>query len=269
MDSAKVKNIAILILLAVNILFLSIVLYNQAAARRLEQDTMDSLTAILADNGISLDLAGSDLEGGLVSYTLVRDEAWEQRFADALLGPAQVEDLGGQINQYASDAGQLTFRSTGEFALQLSGQAADPPEETVQSLLETVALSDVAYTLRWTDATTLQAACYYGDAPVFNSTMVFTCPDGRLSAATGQVLTAVPQATSVQMRSYATALMDFVSALESGGYVVSTVQGMEAGYCIVYSASGDGSLIPVWRIQTDSGNYYVDGTTGQMLERFS
>ena len=29
------------------------------------------------------------------------------------------------------------------------------------------------------------------------------------------------------------------------------------------SVSGDGTLCPVWRIETDSGAYYINGLTGQ------
>ena len=62
----------------------------------------------------------------------------------------------------------------------------------------------------------------------------------------------------------ATVLVRFLAGLNEGNYVCSSIDGMRAGY-VVSGASRSGQLTPVWRVETDTGAYDVDGVTGALV----
>lgn len=60
-----------------------------------------------------------------------------------------------------------------------------------------------------------------------------------------------------------TALIRFLAGINEGGYVCSRIDSMTAGYRLSSSVR-PARLDPVWRLSTDSGDYYVDAATGTL-----
>ena len=56
-----------------------------------------------------------------------------------------------------------------------------------------------------------------------------------------------------------TVLVRFLNGMNQNGYVCSTITGMSMGYSATISAN---RLTPVWRMDTDTGRYYVNAITG-------
>jgi hypothetical protein len=59
-----------------------------------------------------------------------------------------------------------------------------------------------------------------------------------------------------------TLLMHFLRTAGEDGRV-SEITGLRCGYFIRGSASGEAELIPVWRVETDAGDFYLNGFTGK------
>ena len=47
------------------------------------------------------------------------------------------------------------------------------------------------------------------------------------------------------------------------GVICSELRGLELCYAFSASASGEGSLTPIWRVVTDTGEFYINAVTGR------
>ena len=59
-----------------------------------------------------------------------------------------------------------------------------------------------------------------------------------------------------------TVLMRFLALVLDSGRVCSSLDSLELCYSMTATAAGDGSLVPVWRITTDTGEYYKNAVSG-------
>ena len=59
-----------------------------------------------------------------------------------------------------------------------------------------------------------------------------------------------------------TVLMRFLNIVLDGGHVCSSLDELELCYNMRANAAGEGELIPVWRIATDTGEFYINANTG-------
>jgi len=117
------------------------------------------------------------------------------------------------------------------------------------------------------DSTTVTLYCSYKNTPVYDSRIIFSFYGDSLRIITGKrPLDTESQVSSVE--SYldsVTVLMKFLESVRTTGDVCSEINDLEIGYYINPSASGDCTLKPVWRIQTNSRPYYIDAQTGKAV----
>ena len=59
-----------------------------------------------------------------------------------------------------------------------------------------------------------------------------------------------------------TVLMRFLNIVLDGGHVCSSLDELELCYNMRANAAGEGELIPVWRIATDTGEFYINANDG-------
>ena len=58
-------------------------------------------------------------------------------------------------------------------------------------------------------------------------------------------------------------LVRFVELARSEGFICSRIDALEAGYLMNVTTSGESTLTPVWRIATDTGDFYINAATGR------
>ena len=61
----------------------------------------------------------------------------------------------------------------------------------------------------------------------------------------------------------ATILLRFLSEIRESGIICSELKSLEQCYIMQASASGEGTMTPFWRIETDVGIHYINGVSGK------
>ena len=270
MDSIKVKNFIIIVLVLVNAVLLSVFVSDAVRERALAGSAVDGAVELLAENGITVD-AGADLsERRIETLSVLRDTAAEREAAASLLGSAEPSDQGGNILLYFGMRGEASFRGTGrmEINLRAGEYASDDPLSTARSFARELGLETMREPLgssidESTGEGTLVLGCAHDGVRVVNCTLSFTFAGGSLIGVYGtRVLDTVEQGRQQAVIDVPTVLMRFLSLVLEGGHVCSSLNELELCYHMTATAAGEGELIPVWRIETDAGDFYINAVTG-------
>ena len=105
--------------------------------------------------------------------------------------------------------------------------------------------------------------------PVFGGTLTFTYQDGALRAADGVfypesgVITRVSEEACI---SCADALTQILASRDALGWVGSQITGMQQGYLHSETATSALRFTPVWRVETDTAVFYVNGITREVRQ---
>ena len=213
MDTTKVKNFILVLLLLVNLFLLTIVIADGSAAARTAADAEAYVTEVLAQNGIAVG-AGVDLRAEpLQEIALRRDLEAEQRAVSRLLGKVTTEDLGGNILYYRGENGEASFRGTGEFDISLSQGAVETgadPVRTAESVLSKLGMDPADLPLAELMSPTS------GDA--FILTFTFT-QDSLLLVSGRRAMDAVSARAEADALDVSTILMRFLDHIRSEGHV--------------------------------------------------
>ena len=104
--------------------------------------------------------------------------------------------------------------------------------------------------------------------PVLSGDLTLTYSNSRLTALEGTFFTGADTLARVSDESCLTAadaLVAFLSARYDLGWVGSAVTGMEQGYLRSEAATAAAvRLTPVWRLDTDTGSFLINGMTGEV-----
>lgn len=262
MDRFRLKNIIILILVLVNAFLLASLAQRRTAEQDAFRRTAEQLVALFQEDGMSLDLYAISPDAPPDGVTLARDTALEEQAAAFLLGKAlSSSDQGGGIYHYTGAAGEAFFRSNGGF--EASGILADADiEDFCRDFCRTFSYDPPAFQLDETGSGVFTAVCQHEKLPVFNCTAVFTVEEGVLTAVSGTLL---PKAgvslPGEQPLSAAGALVAFQRMRRENVVVASSVT--DTRLCYELQSGGAAmTLAPVWRIVTDTEDYYVNCYTG-------
>ena len=264
------ERIIIIILVLLDVFLLGVVLSDRIEGRRSEAETIERLTEILAEKGIVAAEDAVYIQDSPPRQTLVRSAEKEAETVTQLLGTTFQEDLGGNILFYRSDAGQAVFRGSGEVtALFLAGSIPlrGSAEKTSEKLMRRMGL-DSALFAAGADGDTIVYTEYYcckDGYPVFNARLHFDYSENGLYMITGTRLfeDRVAQDGSGLLNSVS-ALMRVAEIVENGEAGCSRVERCRPGYLMSVVVSGESTLIPVWRLETDSGEYLINAETGRL-----
>ena len=136
MDSLKVKNFIILVLLIVNAVLLAVVISDRLRGDELWDQSVQGAVALLEENGIAVS-ADADLSTrSLNQRGVARSPEFEREAVDEVLGGMTTEDRGGGIIYYGGTYGEATFRGTGGFDIQFSASGAPEAEDMERTALE-------------------------------------------------------------------------------------------------------------------------------------
>lgn len=262
MDRARLKNLIILILLLLNGCLLFSLAQRRTADRNAFRRTVEQLVALFAEDGMTLDPDTISTDNPPDGVSLARDTALEEQAAAFLLGEGlSASDQGGGIYHYAGAAGEALFRSSGGF--EASGVLAEKDAGDVcRDFCRTFSYEVPDIRLDEEDGGVFTAPAVYGGLPVFNCSVTFTIEKGVLTAVSGTLLpkTGTP-APEEEPLSAAGALVAFQRMRRESAVVASTVT--ETLLCYELQTSGAAmSLSPVWRVVTDTEDYYVNCRTG-------
>ena len=262
MDRFRLKNLIILILLLLNGFLLFSLAQRRAAERDAFRRTAEQLTALFQEDGMTLDPDAISTDDPPEGVTLTRDTALEEKAAAFLLGETLTSsDQGGGIYHYSGAGGEALFRSSGGFGVS-GALAAEDVEDVCRSFCRTFSYEAPDIRLDEEGSGVFSAAAVYDRLPVFNCSVTFTIEKGALTAVSGTLLpktgTPAPQEASL---SAAGALVAFQRMRRESAAVASTVT--ETRLCYELQNAGAAmSLAPVWRVVTDTEDYFVSCRTG-------
>jgi hypothetical protein len=262
MKTTHIKNIVIWALVAVNALFLAFWFTGLAADYGNRLQMHRDLETVLERNGVTLDIRNIREGGELYTLESVRDIPTEQRLANTLLG-ATVMTVQGNNYSYTGEKGQAVFKNGGEFHIIFTPareRGAADAQSAARKILATMRID--AKILGGDGAAegaeTVTAAAVWNGHEIYNCEIRFYFEEGGLREISGRYAPNIKATDKKKdMTSCATAVMRFLDDVRSGKYSCTAVTAVRPGYRLSASL-GDGSLEPVWRIETDDGVFYID-----------
>jgi len=270
MDSSKIKNIIIIILVFLNIVLLSISIYDARQSNAIDKTELRAAENILAKNGISVDDGVKLNKTAPRGCSVVRDGEQEQNNVCHLIGKGNTEDLGGNIRYYNSANGQASCRGTGEMDMLLEPGTVKSGKDVSKTALRTLEKLGLSGDGKLIDVIgdgnsyTVSVCCTWDNNTVYNAKMQFSFAGERLIMISGTRVFDVRTETSiVEPMNYTTAILRFIEIINENGYICSKITGFDAGYIMSVAVSGESVLTPVWRIETDTGVYYVNAENGR------
>ena len=270
MDSIKVKNFIIIVLLIVNAILLSVFVTDTVRERGQASGAVDGAVSLLAENGIAVSADADLSERSLGVVALSRDTERERELVSSVLGDVTVTNLGGNILHDVGPKGEANFRGTGSFEMlvydndfigeePLTAARHFAAQLGLDTLREPVSASVDPETLDGT----LELMCTSNSASVVNCRLSVTFSDGEIIMVLGtRVLDSVVNESGMDTLDVPTVLMRFLALVLDSGRVCSSLDSLELCYSMTATAAGDGSLVPVWRITTDTGEYYINAVSG-------
>ena len=271
MEWPKLKNIILLLLVCVNVCLLFLAGLQGSRSARYEEETRQAAMDVLEQNGITFGPERLPPDIRLSPLTVTRDRESEAEMAQTLLGDAERQGENEVRHLYAGEGGTAEFSMNGTFSVSLQPGAWVKEHDrshadASQACLERIGFHGVLETQSVDDGlgeTTLTYCQEWEDVPVFSCRITLVWRGDELVHMEGSQLSGTSAQAAVQGEplSAASILVRFLSGINEGGYVCGRVDGMTAGYLLSGTARPV-ELTPVWRIDTDSGSYYVDAYTG-------
>lgn len=264
MKVTNIKNVVIGALVIVNVFFLAVFFIRLAGDHSEKTKALENLSTLLGRNGVYINIDTIREGGELTELQISRDTSEEQKIADTLLGQTEMTDQGGGIYIYAGQNGQAEFRNGGKFDItfkpQVYGMTVNATT-TARSLLRTMNVETLSVdTAGEAGNETVVAICSWKHQPIFNCRITFVFRDGSLARISGKhAANIVVTSNNTDMSSCATAIMHFLNDVKAGKYSCTQIKKVDPGYN--FKATGDG-ITAVWRIETDTGVYYIDAVTG-------
>lgn len=272
MPTQKLKNLALLILLVANLILLSVVVPNRTARDREADELRQSLQTLCAREQVELDPAAIPDTVTLYALELAEDPQANLQAAAALLGEQILvqDDSTRYLSQYSSQNGACSIGRSGSFQASLEGQ----PERGNLTRASKKVLSAMGFQIAaLSEETRVRPGVYTVTAtqavlgmPVFSDGLTLTWSNSALSRLEGVFyLGAMTRVSDSACLSAADALVAFLSARNDLGWVGSAVTAMEQGYLRSETAAAAVvRLTPVWRLDTDTGSFCIDGISGQV-----
>ena len=263
MDRARIKTFLLLLLLAVNLVFLALIVTDRIQEARLQSETRTELVQALERLGIDIDYAAiPDCEPQPVIF-IERDTQAEDAAATAILGgPAQGIHEGGGIYRWTGTYGEGETRQA-SFWFALARELSDT-EADFQRLLEAMDVTVRQMELvipgnNWEVTFVLTE----DGLPVMGSQITFSGFANMLFEVSGTALWGERQryAAGPQL-DVTTALIALAGHLQET-HTATRFERVEMGYDLL-EGPGYLTLRPIWIVATDGGTFLVDRQSGEI-----
>ncbi len=265
MEWSKLKNIIILILLAVNLCLLALMIGRTTSQFLYADEGREDVVTILESHGIVVDEETLPEELELSQLLVHQDKTWERTQAEGLLGTLEESESGTSF--YQGERGTVRFSSDGTFAatLQPGAFVAETPGLEAATALDCLAVMGFQGELvSWDEeGQTMQIRQTWEGVPIFSCVATVTWEDGEVRQMEGTRLVGMPSmGTRQEWLTVNTILLRFADYLRTTGTVSQTIYSLTPGYALSGTQVPPHMLSPTWLISTDSGTYYVDGYSG-------
>ena len=270
MESSKLKNIILTILIIANVLLLGLVVVQRMESRRHRQQALDDAVALLAQRGIALEadaLPDGDFPAPML---LERDPAWELETFTDLLGEGTALTQRGLVALYTGPLGSAELRGTGGFQVTLDPQAYPlaPGEDRQAHALALVRRLGVDAQVMDQDDQSVTAVqlCPGSKAPVFSCAVEVRYETDGSVRMEGTRLVGEPSGDPQRSEALSTAtlLVRFRSGVIHSGDTCTAILSATQGYILSADAGGALRLTPVLRLETDTNTYTVNALTGEL-----
>ena len=265
METYRLKNIVILILVILNLFLAALLVHYRLQGARAHQAMLDELHALFSANAISL-AEDLDLDAApLASLSVQRDLDEEAEIAAMLLGePAPAEHQGGGIYSYSAGSGTVHFRSGGNFDYTpAQPRPIDDPQGFCERFCQDYGYVPAAGFSG--DTGTFTATQYVGESAIYNCTVTFQFEDGRLSALSGTHVSTVPTGSTPTSLTAVDALVRLLDYRNETGMVCNSIQDIVPVYEVQSGPSATLQLAAKWQITADAYVYYVDCAAGDIV----
>ncbi len=266
MESARLKNIIIMILVLLNACLLVSLGNRRAAERSSQRQVTEQLVTLFEAGGIRLDPGVIPSGSPPPSLVLTRNTEEDRALASFFLGTdLDVSNQGGGIYTYDGNPGAARFSDNGSFEIAAGSLETGDPEELARDFCKNFGYGGLTLSLENGNGRA-SAVQYYRGEPVFNCTVSLSFEDGRLASAAGTYLPggAVETAEEQTPLSASGALSAFLTLYGESGGVASEVTDMYLCYELQSTAAVPMTLVPAWCVVTDAGTYYVNCSTGKI-----
>ena len=266
MGAAKVKNLALIILALLNCALLVLVIPMQMQERRQSWRTTQELRALYESAEVQLPEKIPESRN-LHALEATLDPEAAAAAAGAVLGGSVTASSESYLLQYHSPYGTCVIRRT-QMEADLEGRnVSGSGVKAVERLLEEMKLSG-----RAVEEGSGTVAAYQSilGTEIFSSRLIFSFEDGRLTGVSGTFCPV--EATLVALGKEfcipcTDALVAFLNARGETGWVGEVILSAEQGYLLADTASAAKlRFTPAWRLETDTGTYYVNGLTGEVFQ---
>ena len=261
MERYQLKRVIIIILVIFNA-FLSLHLIRrrvseQKAAYRAEQ----TLVELFAADGVALspDMIPHGDPPPLIRLTL--NEETQKRFAAFFLGAEAERVERGNVQQYGIGEAVVRFHADGSFTatgLSLRGD----PEPLCREFCRnwSYAMPDF---IDADEEITLTAR--YGGFAVFNCGVALTFDGGALREAFGTLLPRNGTPDETPELDALGALAIFHAKRRENRVVSAEIRQVSLCYALQGASGEDMTLVPAWRVETDTAPYYINCDTGGLI----
>ncbi len=274
MESSKLKNIVLTILIITNVLLLGLVVIQRMEGRQQRQRAIQDAVDLLAQQGITAraeDMPGGELPSPM---TVERSGEWEQEVFAALLGEDVTLTQRGLVSLYTGALGAAEVRGDGGFSVAFTPGAYPLPQgedmETharllVQRLGFDAALSgredERVHVIQLYTASDPRAAF-----PIFSCAVTVEYRDGQAVSMEGTHLPGAPapDRQAGEPLSTETLLVRFRAGIIDSGDACTAIHSATQGYVLSGDGSGALRLTPVLRLETDTNLYLVNALNGEV-----
>ncbi len=273
MQISKIKNVFLLALMLVNVFLLILVIPQQRQTKTQRVSSGHELEEIFLQRGITLDWSIVPQELELYGLELDGDQTAEQNAASVLLDSAMLLDEGENLvsSSYVGQNGTAEFHKSGTFRVRIT-KKENAGADLAMAAREL--LGSMGYGLYGELTLTRESAGKYlvsgvqslENAPVYSSRVTLSYDNYCLSEISGVwYSTYQGNKTGEKCVSALTALVSFLASQDELGWICTSVEEVSQGYIEEESPSlGAARLVPVWKIRTDTGEFYVNGLTREV-----
>lgn len=263
MDNRKIKNLIIYILLAVNAVLAFLVYKDMQDVKNARIAEANSIIEIMANNGIELSYDVAILDSDISVIGVYRDLDTETKYLEKALGDLSMSDQGGNMYYYENESGMAVYYGSGTFNILINSGALDKSSDYEKVAVDFCESLGMEIATSYVKDSTVTMYAEVEGVEVLNCEIEANFVNGELFLVTGTRVMAVSKDTdTTEVLSFSTILMKFLQIVKDGGYVCSELVSAELCYVQTVSASGSGSLIPVWKLTTDAGDFYINCITG-------
>ena len=264
MSVSKIKSIAIILLLILNLFFLAVIIVTRAGNYYENKSSLEDACEVLRENGISVSPRDIYPSYELPGYETLRDTERQEEIVTALLGVTDKKDLGGNIYSYTnSEKGEAVFYNNGEFAVEFFSddfKQNGTVEKTMAALLKKMKIEAAYVSAAGEEGSeAVEAQCAYKGVRVMGCFIRADFEDGAIRAVAGRLVAKVTETEqNGKIISPLTALFRLLNSCVNGDILCAEITRMEPVYQIREAGVfGYEYLEPAYLISTESGQYTV------------